>query len=87
MFKMIQPMLDVKFNEVKSNFNEVKSRFDVNDTKFDEVKSNINELSSDNVKFEKNMNKQLNEIDERFHTIKEQVIELVNCLLYTSRCV
>ena len=59
---MLQLMLDVQFDEQKSDINK---RFDINDIKLNEQNSKLNELSNDNVKFEMNMNKRLNEIEER----------------------
>ena len=49
----------------ESSFNELNKRFDINDVRFDELKSDINNMKLQNV----NVDKRLNNIDERFQTI------------------
>ena len=71
-------MMHLLLEQQNKMSHDMNNRFDVNDVKLNEQNSKLNELSNDNIKFEINMNKRLNEIYERFHTITEQVIESVN---------
>ena len=66
---------------LQKQFQVINSRFDVSDINMNEQKSHFNakfdEMNIQNVKFEISMNKLLNEMEECFNTIKEQVVESV----------
>ena len=63
---MLQAMLEVKFNEVKSDFNVVNSRFDINDHKFDVQNAKLNELSSNVNEQKLKCESNFNELNKRF---------------------
>ena len=61
-----------QLEKMDSNFN---NKFEVQNNNFNDK---FDEMTTQNVKFESNMNKRLNEIDERFSTFKDQIIESIN---------
>ena len=65
-------------------FNLLSKRFDSNDAKFEEqnikfdiINCRFDEINKQNAKFEVNMNKRLNEMNECVNTIKEQIVESI----------
>ena len=67
-----------KFDKLSSDVSEVKSSFDIQNSKFDVINSRFDEINTQNAKFEVNMNKRLNEMDECFDTIKDQILESIS---------
>ena len=66
--------LSSDFNELntncENNFNKLNKRLDIHDHKLDEIKSDINKMKLQNF----NIDKRINDIDERCNVILEQVI-------------
>ena len=63
---------------ISDNLSSVNVKFDVQNSKFDEQNSKYDIMNTQIVKFESNMNKRMNEIDERFSTFKDQIVESIN---------
>ena len=79
LMKTMSENLSGDINKMNSNFN---NKFDIQnknfDDKFEIQNRKFDEMITQNVKFESNMNKRLNEIDERFSTFKDQIVESIN---------
>ena len=66
----INQRLDSNEEKFETKFDTLNKRFDVNDHKFDEIKSDINKIKLQNC----NIEKRINDIDERCNVILEHVI-------------
>ena len=61
---------DSNEEKFETKFDKLNKRFDIHDHKLDEIKSNINKMKLQN----SNIDKHINDIDERCNVIFEQVI-------------
>ena len=90
MFEMLQAMLEVKFNEVKSDFNVVNKRLDTIDAKFNEISNDINnrfdikfnELKNDIHEQKSECGRNFDKINRRLDINEVKIDKLINKRTY-----